>query len=267
MPGIQIDHGTVTFSQSWLGSYLLCGERAKFAWLHPEASRSSDATELGTAHHMFCEQMIQGHSEERALGSAMSWLEQQIELQAFDWIKVKTEKTLLTYLIVLCDAWTDQVFPQLTPAPQHAVEHTFTVPLGHASDGTNLELKGTWDYLDAELGLMDWKTGSREYVEWEKKRWAIQPTAYTLAHHELFDENVPFTFVVNVKGPQPQPIQWVECHRGPEDWEWLRRLASRAYDNLKKDSWHLNDQHALCSRIWCDAWANGLCKGAISSGH
>lgn len=272
MPGIKETPRTITFSQSFLGSYLICPQRAGYELsdIDPGCT-SSDATELGTALHMAIECTMdpnwfdpEGKTPHQ---HARDWLVNQAETDQFLWKKTKTLPTLLTHFDSCWEAFLKDVRPQM--GDPLSIEQSFDLPLTVAPDGTELRLMGTWDYEDSNLGLLDWKTSGREWDRGKQNR-RIQTAAYTYAyaymnHPDIWDlDPIDFTYVVHVKGPNPKPAQMLKAAAGPEDWRWLQHIALRVYENMQTNVWALNDTTPLCSELWCDYWDH--CKGAVMSG-
>ena len=273
MPGITDTARTISFSQSALGTYLVCPQQLGFELAGtPVGITSSDATELGTALHTAIECTMDPQRLPSEHGSAYDyareWLVTQAETGQFLWKKSKTLPTLLNHFDACWSAFCTEVFPKLG-APL-SIERTFDVPLVTAPDGTLIRLKGTWDYEDTNLGLLDGKTAGREWDR-GKHRGRIQTAAYTYAW-AMFDrpdvwnsDPVDFTYVVHIKGARPSSVQMLTDSAGPPEWRWLQHLALRVYDNMGTDVWALNDTTPLCSELWCDFWSH--CKGAVLAGE
>lgn len=268
------DHLTWRVHQSALNEADICLERVRLGMLGDVVDGPSDATAVGTALHAGIECSIDSFLAGDGWLSVLDIIElgvetfvSETEQPGFRWVK-RNEKQALAYLDKAARAWHEQVQPALRPV---ATEVPFG-PYELFTDEVNrftVEVAGTIDYVDAALGLMDWKTGSPHSWErkgWEKQRWAIQPTTYTWGYERLLQEQgktniaapIPFTFVVMLDNGK---VHTERVTRTPRDWLWLqdkvRSLAPLVMSELPV--WPKNDQHALCSEKWCPQWFR--CKG------
>jgi hypothetical protein len=264
------------FHQSWLADTDLCLERARLGLLDDMWDPPSDATAVGTAMHYGAEIALgcrmNGEIAHLAdiVAVAQAEFSKLIALDGFVWKKRK-ERGARTYLERAVTNWFEHVFPKLDPL---AVELSFGPDVVYEDDERVIELGGTIDYVDRRpsWGLADWKTGSPhswEGKDWEKSRWAIQPTVYTWAWDQYSREHglelppipQPFTFIAMLDNGA---IQKVRVERRPEDWAWLERKVLGVVRQIERGTdgpWPMNDTHALCSARWCGAWAG--CKGAL----
>ena len=277
MPGAKIVPKTVYFSQSFIGSWITCPQRAGFE-LDGIQGKSSDATELGTGVHTAIECTMDddwfdedGRSP-RQVGA--DWLTAEAEAGNFEWAKTKTLPTLLSHYHSCFDAFLEDVLPRMGEPVW--IEKSFDMPLCVAPDGTVIRIKGTIDYEDSVLGSLDWKTAGRPWEPGKQKR-RVQTAAYTMAKawillveafgeeraaELLFEQDpIDFTYVVFTKGPNKKPAQFMKTEGGPSEWKWLQRMALRLYANMESGVWALNDSTPLCSSKWCDAW--DVCRGAV----
>lgn len=261
-------------SQSWLKTADTCLERARMEHTGEMPRIESDAACVGTAMHLAAETCIQSggltladcievaqdeFSRLMQLDGTNGDAEATYEEGVFKFVKYDEPKARKLVSLFTTYWWTD-VYPTLNP--DAVTEWKFVVPLVD-DDERVIELSGTADYVDGDE-IKDWKTsGGGEYKPWEYRRWGMQPTVYTYALSEgRGDLNAPrarFEFVVmHAKG-----VQRFEVKRGPADWAWLKVKATdmARMIELEIPTWPKNDNHALCSPLWCPAWSK--CKGAL----
>ena len=251
-----------TFRQSGLKTATICLERARMEWSGEMPNVESDAAAVGTAVHAALEADLTTyrdmgeHFEQETLVELFNL--EFSELMAgpdFQWIKYN-EQQAREFGAKCVRHYYQELAPGLRPVE---CELNFTVPLWE-DDERVIDLTGTIDLIDGRLGIADFKTsGGGKYQEWQYHRWAVQPTAYTYACHELGMRDIShqFTYLVMSK----DGVQQFTVERDPGWWRWLKdqavRLARLAEADLER--WPTNDTHALCSDKWCPAWSQ--CKG------
>lgn len=267
--------------QSSLGETDICLERSRFEMTGTMPKVNNDASEIGTACHAGFEMTLEGilndgvaYGLETAQEAAQAELTLLMADPDWRWIKFAGEADARWFVNAVVALWFEHTLPKLKPV---MIEHTFGPITLYEDEHRVVQVKGTIDYLDAALGLVDWKTGSRKHEKWEKDRWAIQPTVYTWAavQEGLVAPDsrglVPFSYEVFWrKSKYALEYQPYTVYRHAGDWAFLQEkalslalLTEAAYPSegpavLKR--WPMNDNHALCSEAWCPAWA--LCKGA-----
>ena len=253
--------------QSWLNTFDTCPERARYE--HLGVDREADAAAVGTAVHRSIEYCLESYyttGEPLDLATQVEVFHR--ELDAIDYVHVKwrTEKAPHKCGEVCVKHWHQQVLPTL-PTSGVELERSFTLALIE-DDQRLVELSGTIDfYADP---LRDWKTSGRgEYEEWEYRRWAIQPTVYTWARYQMLcaegrTPSLPMEFEYVVLGRHG--VQRFMVHRDHEHWSWMQDKVLTACLLIEADlaEWPKQDNHALCSPKWCDAW--DLCKGKFFEG-
>jgi hypothetical protein len=267
---VRLDDGRYehTFRQSTLSELDLCMEKGRLQ-LHGQLQRvETDATAIGTAMHAAIEAALEerlydGTTMNVNVGHEIAQLTftDLMALPEFRW--VQTDEAGARHIIRrIVGAWWEHVHPQCAP---QEMEVGFKGLIIHEDNQRVIRLNGTIDYVDERIGLVDWKSANQEYKQWEKQRWAIQPTVYTWAAVQLGlvpdTLKVPFTFVVmNKKGRTP--VDWINVDRHQGDWDWLARKTVSIATLLEAElpEWPRNDNHALCSPKWCPAWDS--CKGA-----
>lgn len=258
MPGCtaDFDKRTVTFTQSWLKTFLMCPERARREINDPTSS-NSDATARGHAVHRYMETRLRGGSRADSLGAAMARLDHLTRLPDFQWIQVKRQVTLDRHVTNLCVAFEAHVLPQVPP--NGAVEASMTMPVG-TLHGWEVHLAGTPDYLVRNV-LWDWKSSARIWDKYETVNWDIQSSAYTWLASVTGERPVnDFTFVVGVV-PHGD-LQIIDLRRESGDWLWLKRQMAQAVSLMEvmpNREWPTNHQHWLCSARWCPHW--DTCRG------
>lgn len=278
MPTQQAEDGRWdhTFRQSWLKQFEHCPEYARRDYAGEFEFVDSSDTAPGTAVHAVIEACLEaviayGHaySLDVCIDLFNDELDELVENPNFQWTKVKTDAPLRKRGAVMLTNWHSKVLPSLDPK---ATEISFGPLVLHQDDERIIRVGGTIDYLDHQLGLVDWKTGTRPYERWEYQRWAVQPTVYTWAGHEeqlILPTSVPFegpgqpeyTFTYYILLPDGE-VQVLPITRTPDDWTWLKRKAVGIAKliELGLDEWPMNDGGWWCSPKWCGAWDD--CKGA-----
>lgn len=273
MPGIKVNperadgRMEVVFSQSWLNTFMECPEQARLEMVGQMPKSSSDATAIGTAVHAGIEAVLLNKGD--PLEAATQAFEAEVMQPHFRWVQTKTLATAHQHIAMALDAWHATIFPQLSAV--RSIEEKFRLFLCSGETAGKpwvAYVEGAWD-AEFDDGLWDWKTANdeRKYKGgfggegWKLKRWAIQPTVYTLAkatRDDCFDSQ-PFTFGAMVKGTSM--AQTLEVQRGPDEWAWLRVQVGSimALITANLPQWPLNDQHALCSGKFCPVWDS--CKG------
>lgn len=279
----QIDGKWVhTFRQSWLGEYMTCQERARRDAFEPAPRTENDAAGVGTVMHATIEDCID------AMMVADHYTNADEAVEIFDgrwdrfitdndvqWVKRKA-RGAQAYGRRMVTTFARDVLPSLHP---HAIEVPFGPLVLSDTPERVIRITGTIDYVDATLGLVDWKSAGRPYEPWEKERWAIQPTVYDAAwriigpthRNQWTDEPYrgpygEWRYVV-FPDTKRQPLQVVPLKRTVGHGEWLLAqltdIAVQLERTLEGDTWTRNDQHALCSAKWCPYW--DTCKGLYVS--
>jgi hypothetical protein len=259
------------FSQSWLKTTDICLERARREHAGTMPNEESDAACVGTAMHLGIESCIaaEGLPRGQVLEIAQDEFTRLMALDGtngdpnarhpegvFKWIKYNEKQA--REMVATCTLnWYDLVWPTLNPRAD--VEWEFLLPLVDNSERF-IEISGTADYLDFEnFDVKDWKTSGRgEYVEWEYKRWAMQPTVYVWAVNQMTLHRPDFEYVVMHK----KGVHRFTVERPPEWDAWLKTKVVDIALQIEREvpSWIKSDNHALCSPKWCPAF--GDCKGA-----
>ena len=253
--------------QSWLGDNLLCPQRSKYAITMPTLRRGSDATAIGTALHESIERNLNGFtsSKEDMVSEARAFVELELAKDIKKTDISRDEGKMYRCVDSMASAWYDDIRPYVPPVGE--TEFKFKVSLDvNASNGYEIWLEGTMDYMANDGSIWDWKTASRSYFAREKQTQSHQATCYVTAARKLGlvapDAIVPFRFGVMVRQEKPK-AQIITTTRGPEQDEWLSRQIKSVVDtslnNWSSADWTMNDQNFLCSSKWCDYWH--LCKG------
>lgn len=268
------------FHQSDLKDFSMCNERAR-PDDRPEAAKweMTDASATGTSLHSGIEMALH---ETLAFGQASYDVAEQVMLESWEdfcrdprmrWIQSRPDQAgnIEAFLVRALHSFWSDLLPMLEPA---LIEHTFEVVLLEDEEKV-IRLKGTIDYVDRNLGLIDWKTSNQDWQPWEHQRWDVQPTAYTYAAWQgglpLGDDLgdpyeggvVPFTFAVWKKPTGVLDV--IEVYRDSGDWSWLQLRARNIVTLLEKDLpyWPVNDAGWHCSEKWCPKWS--VCKGRFVS--
>jgi hypothetical protein len=253
------------FRQSQLNTLLTCLEQGRLDMVDPQ-EQETDATAIGTAFHTGVEHILRGGTDLlEAIDVAWAKYAELAAQPFFRAVQVKTAPTAQKYIGLAMAGWWETIRPLL--GEPMMIEDSFKL-LAAERPGVEVWLSGTIDFVDAD-GIWDWKTAGDEkkYKDgyggegWKLKRFAVQPTVYTWAVHELTGRTLPFTFAAATKGTTS--VQTVKCERGPADWGWMIEQLWGLVDFFESmgtdNPWPKNDQHALCSEKWCAFWAR--CKG------
>lgn len=275
------DDGSISIRQSWLSDFVMDPERARLAMLYPEMDRNADVAELGTSAHSAIEEYLDGHID-LADVPAFSRMraKERIEEGGIDWIDLDAQR-FVDHAGYLARSWAVDLAPYV---PRGGLtEYQFKVPLDLEVEGRPIFFEGTIDYVTPDItryGLWDWKTSGRTYHQWEKQRWAVQPSVYALAVNldealAEFNPGWPVDFnygvmVRNEKSTDKKPYaapgkgQRVHIRRFESHADWIVDQTVRAVTfvlgaDINKP-WPAIDNHALCSEKWCPWWEK--CKGS-----
>lgn len=259
------------FRQSWLGQHQKCQEQARLELVGELARMGTDAAVFGTCVHAVIERKLNDNTTNVISAWNDEWARAiEGELTNPDgtpnpithWIQLDPG-TAQRWGQDIVQRWLVEVYPRLRPL---AVEQSFDVVLSDTPE-REIRLKGTIDLVDERLGVVDWKTASEEYKRWKFQRYAIQPTVYTKAAHELglvtpTDGVFDFTYMVFPKGkPQHQEMT---VTRTEQHWLWLTEMCDAICDQIENgvaEAWPRGDTDWWCSPKWCPAWSS--CKGLL----
>lgn len=256
MPSIQLPDGRYqhTFSASWISNFAQCPEQARQRYYKLTPYKASDYTALGSALHKAFEVTLQAKidgdslSHADAFDVALKTAEQIIAEPGFEF-KKWTPESLETQILQHLQTFFNEIVPIAQPL---AVEKPFDLPL-YEDSMRMIHIRGFIDYIDAELGVVDWKTSGQHYKQWEKERYEKQPTVYAWA-----ENTDAMRYVVFVHGKSPQTF---EVKRNDGHIEWFKRqsLAAARLIEANLSIWPMVDSGWHCSPKWCDAWAT--CRG------
>ena len=259
------EDGGIAIRQSWLNDFLLCPERARRNVLEPEENIGSDLTVIGTAMHAVIEQVLLGEIDpadtDGAADEALAFA-----AEAEPWKSTGlTPEEMVGQTKLMSAAWAANVYPQMPHSGK--VEYRFEFPIGEA-DGTPVWFEGTIDYVGDDGTVWDHKSSSRKYQQWEKQRWAIQPSVYCAAAvQDGLVSEVPVRFFYDVM-LRNGDTQILELRRDIGHISFVREQAIAAAEFALRygteNRWMMNDQSALCSHVWCPFW--DTCKGRDMSG-
>lgn len=266
-----------TYRQSQLGEMSNCMERTRRSLLGLSPDRDTDAAAMGTAMHAAIEGSLLEYVE---YGTAMS-PSAMTEMAMREFAAMAEDPTMVwkkynawgveRFLSLFPTAWHSEVLPQLAP---RAMEIGFGPIVVYEDDHRVIQITGSIDYDDEVMGYCDWKSAGdgRKYGAdgWKLKRWAVQPTVYTLAGVKMgrLDPDPeavhPFTYFAFVVGKEVV-VKKLTVYRHAGDHAWLIDMC-KTYSVMieaELDVWPKNDTHALCSPAWCDSW--DACKGQFYS--
>lgn len=263
------DNNRILVRQSWIGDAMICPQRAKYALAYPNLRTGSDATAIGTGVHASIERYLReeiADAESFSRNTAES-VAQELSKGVKQTAISRDEGKMWRCVDAMATAWWDDIRPYVRLGG--STEHKFQSPLGvTASNGMDIWLEGTMDYVSPDGVLWDWKTASRTYSLREKHTQSHQATCYVAAARQLgltpdTGEPTLFRFGVMVRQESPK-AQIVTVSRDANQVGFLKRQIKSVVDGALgvwgNDDWTMNDQHFLCSDTWCDYWT--MCKGA-----
>jgi hypothetical protein len=265
---MKIDHENKTISvrQSWLGTLMVCPQRANLSIKYPDMSSGSHATAIGTGVHSAIERTLCtiDYSEDIDLLDMQQYAIKEV-MEELNRLKdpPAPQEEYEPAVFAMVEAWVTKIAPSVQFGG--LVENFFQVPLYTvALNGYDILLEGTIDYVEPDGRVWDWKTSGRTYHAKEKQERSHQSTAYCYAVKNMKLSAEPrqfFNFGVMIRQDTPK-AQIVETTRWEGDYEWLRKMATSAVNSalVWTGDWPMNDQSALCSHQWCDYWS--ICKGS-----
>jgi hypothetical protein len=257
---------TVTLHQSWLNNWLICEARAMYVHTGIVTDSDTEATILGTALHYGIEvDLRDNHADPHK--AAVELFTRLATTTKVRWVKndMGECRDMLEHM---WRAWAHSSLRRQLKAVTNAHhELKFDLPF-HAFSvhelTVEIRLAGMIDYIAPPV-IYDWKTAGQAYKQWEKQRWAIQPTAYSWAAVQLglAEYPVKFRYGTFSKKKTKSELEIIEVERTEAHASWLRDMIVPIVTRLLAPQdprlWVRNDQHALCSSKYCPAWDK--CKG------
>lgn len=257
-------------SQTWLNTFKKCPEQARLKMLGLLEDGPSDATAIGHGLHGGIESVLLGDGRD-PFEVAHDLFLQEVGNPDFRWVQVKTEATAFRYIDSCLASWLEHVYPQLPDVA--SVEQSFKLTLDercrprHTLDVDRLVITGTWDLLDAEGELHDWKTANQPYDDWKTRRYYVQPTFYCYAARELggaSGDTQMFNYWVMPKSSTPRRPQHIPVQRSEQHYTWLKKqlwsIVDLWYDTDEgQRPWPMMDTDWWCSPKWCPAYES--CRG------
>lgn len=253
----------VYLRQSWLSDARSCMEKAR--WLIRHESTSSDAAAIGTAVHAgaaaWC--LDQSLDVDAVVDAALAAWDHELSMP-MNWVSYN-EPTARHEVINLAHAWFSELRP-MVDSPVY-VEHGFCFLFDTIQIGTiecRIWMKGTIDLVQTH-SLWDWKTSKNKYSWHAKQNASIQASVYAAAAVDAgwLEYPVHFNFGVLLRGKRE--AQLVHVTRTDAHTAWLKQqvapLVRQAVLLGDNTTWPINDDHGLCSEVWCPAWS--ACKGAL----
>jgi len=263
------ENNRILVRQSWVGDALLCAQRAKYAMTYTDLRTGSDATAIGTGVHAGIEQYLNGNitDAEHFCRNIKAHVEKELS-KGVKLTQISNDPDKMWRCVEsMAMAWWDDIRP--TVPLGGLTEHGFKAPLGiQASNGMDIWLEGTIDYVDPTGTLWDWKTAGKPYSAREKHLQSHQASCYITAmriNGVIPNDDTPtkFRFGVMVRQEKPK-AQIITVERGQGQSEFVTRQIKSIVDTClvswDNTDWTMNDQHWLCSSTWCDYWS--MCKGA-----
>lgn len=279
---MQVDHenGIISVRQSWLSTALRCPEEGRLAVRRPEfEDYDTDESYIGTLAHYGIEQIIRGMDPKLAEDAVRDMAASYDGELRFTKRHSMTEVVTMAIGCVRC--WVRDIMPH-APIVDARTELSFKIPLFDHRD-YSVRIHGTIDLVPTTTAeLWDWKTSGSSYRAWEKQKYDVQSTIYSLAatsgelpYAPEFTWPTTFKFGVMVKGkpstvdPSRNPskikgeIVTVTRDKAHADWTLYRikSLVDLALDFGFDRPWPMIDDSALCSPVWCGFYS--ICKGVF----
>lgn len=263
-------NGNIYVRQSWIGDYLICGERARYGLVLPSFRSGSDATAIGTGIHSGIEWALTAHSslEDVDYDQLCEYTQEQVAMELSKPVKLtrisENPDKIAPSVSAMITAWYESIAVDVEWGG--ATELRFRYPSGMtAVNGFDIWYEGTIDYVEPSGRLWDWKTASRPYNIREKQEKNVQASVYCqFRAQETGVTDQSFNFGVMVRQLSPK-AQVVEVVRDGSHYRWLNRQVQTMVNNAllvgESNGWPMNDQHVLCSSTWCDFWS--VCKGSV----
>ena len=274
--------------QSDIETYMQCPEKLRRSFISGVNgdTQTSDAAFVGTCTHAVIETELQAEypyeslEEAQAIG-ALAFLNGFEEMVAkgtsYTRETFKTDARAMAALKPLVESWwlSKERHDLLEQDHDYLVEFEFDEMFTtHQLSGMKLFLGGRMDLVQ-RAKVTDWKTAGGPYQQWEKQRWAAQPTVYTwiAAKNGLIVPNKygEYTFEYKVLLRRSTPVEFLTypVTRAMGSWGWLETVCQNIANTFTllgiDNEWPLNDHSALCSPKWCPFWKN--CKGAFVNGE
>lgn len=271
------DNGDIWLRQSWLDTATTCPERGRLAMVKPEWDEiTSDSALCGTAAHYAIEQVVRKQPTDMIGEYAHTFV-----MNYADPVKFTAYHSLaeVAEAAASCaEAWRDELMHKF-PIDGAKSEVTFKLPWFRHSSGRNVGITGTVDLVPNIPLLVDWKTSGRPYKQWEKQRFAVQPTIYALAAVKgglqsdvVFEWPVRFQYGIMLRAGarKPATTQIVEVFRTEAHVQWVKHRANQMIDmafsfGTDKHWPMVDDKNFLCSKKWCPWWS--CCRGAFILPH
>lgn len=258
---------THTFSQTTLSNFQQCPEQARQI-LHKEVtSETTDSNALGTGAHSGAEYLL---FEKRAGREPDLRTAIEVAINTIDdigeWKYTKmSRKSVYATVPDLVTRFAVNILPLVEPLD---IERKFDVLLYEGKHRT-IRLAGTMDCVDHSFVPHDWKFPGHTYEQWEKQRFAIQPTVYCYAVDALHNPDhvtgemgeYVFTYGITTIDGETQVF---DVARGPGHVAWLKQVCSQVawmIENMGQGPWPMLDAGWHCSEKWCPVFAAGKCKG------
>jgi hypothetical protein len=255
-----------TFHQSQLEQFSFCLERGRALYAEEiPAGPPTDSMVHGSATHAAIEACLHNvldYEEPLSLDTALETYHRYVdEVGEIVWIKHTPEKLEVLAKRALTN-WYRYVLPVIEP---FRVEWKFDEVLLHEDSARKIYLAGQVDCHDIHGTVWDWKTAGREFTPWERQRWAIQPTVYSYAVHEVTEQTWPITFRYAVLLNSGK-YQEVDVVRSREHVGWLKHKVLTLAKTLEagEKPLPLSDDGWWCAPEWCPNWSN--CKGKFHEG-
>lgn len=275
----QADDGRLihSFRQSSLSELDLCPERGRLTLTGQMPRIETDAAALGTAAHYGFECGFEALADGRGpldpdelYALMVQEFDRIAAMPNFEWKKYKRSKVLVL-LDKIAHRFHSDIYADIVPL---GIEIPFDHIVIYEDDERIIEIQGTIDLLDQNIGAADWKTAgdARKFARgkggeaWKLDRWGVQPTVYiaALLAMGLLDpeqDEWPFTYFAFALSKDVELVQTtVTRHQGDIDWLADRCVAYARLVEAEVSPWPKQDNHALCSEAWCPAWS--MCKGA-----
>jgi len=244
-------------SVSSLSKYRLCPRQWYYSYVERRPRQKNDNLIIGSALHSGCE-----YNYRQKITSGNDCAEDEVIQVAIEKVRAEAENgysSAKSYTINdmegvvegLCRVHHEKVAPHVMPA---FVEYEFTVDLGEDFPVT---LYGFIDCITVEDLIIDIKSWGRA----KGQRYAdndMQLTAYAFAFRSIFrriESGLRFD-VVTKTGYKYAPLSTTRTN---QDIRWFLLQLEQLVDGMQRGVVFPNDDHFLCSEMYCDHWS--VCRG------
>jgi hypothetical protein len=235
-------------------TYIKCGKRYEFRYVHGIKSPPSVAMAEGSAHHKAME-INNVHKIEKSRDLKASQMTEvfvddfrkRVDSEELEWGD-EDENKIYSRAKAIHVVYARDVAPLLRPvASEKKFEKEVTL------NGRKFTIYGTVDLEDAEPAILDYKTVARARSQSDVDN-TIQLSLYAFA------SKVPTVGIINlVKKANPE-VGIVKSRRTPSQILWALNIAQSVAESVQKGAFHYTDPgNWWCSSRFCGYW--NMCRG------